>query len=167
MMNRRNRERISIDGDDIVYTSSVYGSWRIAISDVRVIGEYTNQNGPFADDYFFVFVTKSDNTWFEASFYAEGRDEILKNLAEKIGCRLEYSLCGSTDFVSNVLWPAEHIAGPMFEFKNEGLLGKLGLQNKQRLAAEIVNYVKRSEQTTRKCSECEDAPVGKVLHEKR
>jgi len=48
---------ILLDGDVIRYRSAAYGDWDLPVSDVRILGEATNQNGPFADDYFFCFAS--------------------------------------------------------------------------------------------------------------
>ena len=119
--------RILLDGDVIRYRSAVYGDWDLPVSDVRIIGEATNQSGPFADDYFFCFAT-GPAMWREASFYAEGRDEFLGALGEKLGTPLEVGLCHSADFASRVLWPPSLAGEPMFRFEDtppKGLLGKL------------------------------------------
>ncbi len=90
-------------------------NWELPLSDVRVIGEMTNDHGPFADDYSFCFATEA-NRWYEGSFYAEGSEGFLKSLVNHLGCDLPLRLIGSTDYDSNVLWPP-HLAGrPMFAF---------------------------------------------------
>ena len=90
--------------------------WELPVCDIRVIGEMTNDHGPFVDDYSFCFATDGDS-WYEGSFYAEGREEFLNSLAIVLGCKLTLRLVGSTDYDSNVLWPP-HLAGtPMFSFK--------------------------------------------------
>jgi hypothetical protein len=50
--------RYRIDGSTI---------WDLPISEIRVIGEATNDHGPFGDDYFFCFATDA-GCWQEASF---------------------------------------------------------------------------------------------------
>jgi hypothetical protein len=142
-MDKSESGNLQIDGDDIVYDSSQYGSWRLAISDIYVIGEYTNQYGPVLDDYFFVFVAEIDGSWYEASFYAEGSDAFLEQLGAKIHVDPTCSLIGSTDFKSNVWFPEELAGMPLFEFKNEGILGKLGLRNKQYLAPSVIEHIKK------------------------
>jgi len=109
--------RILLDGDMIRYSSKVRGDWNLRVSTVRIIGEFTNQNGPFADDYFLCFAT-GPWKWREASFYAEGRDEFLEALGAKLGSPLELGLCGSTDFASRVLWPQSLAGEPMFRFED-------------------------------------------------
>ena len=119
--------RIQLDGDVIRYRSAVYGDWDLPVSELRIVGECTNQDGPVVDDYFFCFAT-GPGMWFEASFYAEGRDEFLEALGVKLGARLVTGLCHSTDFASRVLWPPSLAGEPMFaytELPPEGLIGRL------------------------------------------
>jgi len=116
--------------------------WELPLSDVRVIGEVTNDHGPFVDDYSICFATAADR-WYEASLYAEGREEFLKSVAIVLGCNLSMRLVGSTDYDSNVLWPP-HLAGrPMFSFIPErpktwigALIGASG--NTQWFSAEVL-----------------------------
>lgn len=127
--------RILLDGDVIRYRSAVYGDWDLPVSDVRIFGEATNQNGPFADDYFFCFAF-GPGMWREASFYADGTDEFLRMLGAKLGSPLEVRLCHSADFASRVLWPPSLAGEPMFRFDDappKGLLDRIfgSLQNHQ------------------------------------
>jgi hypothetical protein len=134
--------RILLEGDVIRYRSAVYRDWDLSVSDVRIIGEVTNQNGPFADDYFFCFAS-GPAMWREASFYAEGRDEFLSALGAKLGSPLEVGLCHSTDFASRVLWPPSLVGEPMFRFDDipaKGLWGKLfgSSQNRQTYSERVA-----------------------------
>ena len=133
--------QIWIDGDRIHYSSPSYGDWQLALREIRVIGEYTNQNGPFAVDYFLAFVTDPELIWLEASFYAEGREAFLEKLGARLGQVFQCSLCASTDFDSRVWWPVDLAGQPMFDFREEGLLGKLGLTNRQYLSASIIDFL--------------------------
>jgi len=90
--------------------------WDIAIANIAVIAEYTNQNGPYADDYFLVFMERGNAQWYEASFYAQGRGEALKWLAIQLGADLECQLCNSTDFRSRVMWPPALAGREMFQW---------------------------------------------------
>lgn len=133
--------RIQLDGDIIRYRSAAYGDWDLPRSDVRIIGESTNQNGPFADDYFLCFATGPER-WLEASFYAEGRDDFLRELGATLGSPLETGLCHSTDFASRVLWPPALAGQPMFRFEEmppKGLLGLIfgSLQNRQTFSEQV------------------------------
>ena len=133
--------RIQLDGDVIRYRSAAFGDWDLPVSDVRIIGEATNQNGPF-DDYFFCFATGPE-MWLEASFYAEGRDEFLRELGARLGSPLETGLCHSTDFASRVLWSPSLAGQPMFRFEDippKGFLGLLfgSLQNRQTYSEQVA-----------------------------
>jgi hypothetical protein len=120
--------RLVLDRDVVRYDSRTYESWELAVADIRVIGEMTNQCGPFADDYFVCFVTDASGCWKEASFYAEGLDACLTQLGAQLGSDLQLQLCASTDFTSRVVWPPQLVGDPMFEFREKvphGLWQKL------------------------------------------
>ncbi len=108
--------QIELDGDVIRYTSTTYSDWTIAINDIRIIGEATNQNGPFADDYFLCFAT-GPKRWYEASFYASGGEAVLIELGARLDTVLQLRLSSSTDFTSRILWPVEFAGKPMFEYQ--------------------------------------------------
>ncbi|MBT6153250.1 MAG: hypothetical protein HOL01_07150 [Planctomycetaceae bacterium] len=109
--------RLELDGDVIQYTSTTYPDWIIRIADIRIIGEATNQNGPFADDYVLCFCT-GPGMWHEASFYAEGRDSFLTALGARLGAPLQLCLASSSDFASRILWPVEFVDKPMFKYED-------------------------------------------------
>ncbi|MHC4528847.1 MAG: hypothetical protein ACYTEX_10065 [Planctomycetota bacterium] len=102
--------------DNVIHYERPGFSWELPVTRIRLLGEYTNQDGPYADDYFFVFATGPDR-WYEASFYAEGSDSFLNGLSGILGHPLKPTLTNSTDFHSNVLWPAELAGRPLFDFK--------------------------------------------------
>ena len=133
---------ISVDGDFIRYRSDSYGDWELPVNKLRILGEATNQNGPFSDDYFLCF-TAGPEEWFEASFYAEGREEFLRALGTRLGTSLEAGLCNSTDFASRVLWPPLHAGQPMFQYEPSaprGFLGRIfgSIENTQKYTKEIA-----------------------------
>jgi hypothetical protein len=130
-----------IDGM-VKYKSWNYGAWELPLSEIKVIGEYTNQNGPFADDYFYVFITNLEE-WHEASFYADGRDSFFRKLGAELHQELHGTLVASADFNSNIIWPTSLAGKEMFEFRKEGWLGKLGLANKQYFSQEVIDFVKQ------------------------
>ena len=106
---------IRLDGDVIRYRSRTFGDWDLCVTDIRIIGESTDQSGPGIDDYFLCFAT-GPGMWLEASFYATGRDAFLLALGEMLGCPLQLGLCRSTDFNSRVLWPPSLASEPMFQY---------------------------------------------------
>ncbi|MFN0069226.1 MAG: hypothetical protein ACKVYV_16520 [Limisphaerales bacterium] len=95
---------LSCDGDVITYHSSLV-DWSVPIKDVRLIAEYTSSDGPYIDDYFFVFLTAPENGWHEASFYAKGSDETLAILSRSVGAPLKCKLCASTEYRTRIMWP--------------------------------------------------------------
>lgn len=138
---------IHLDGDVIRYRSSTYGDWDLLVSDIRIVAEATNQNGPYTDDYFFCFAT-GPGMWLEASFYAAGRDKFIADLSAKLSCRLELSLQFSTDFASKILWPPNLIGKPMFKFTD--VPGKTWLkrlfrtwENQQTYSDEVAEFLAR------------------------
>ncbi|HNO78426.1 MAG TPA: hypothetical protein PKN33_10240 [Phycisphaerae bacterium] len=114
--------RIWFEGDIIRYESEGYGSWRWPLGRVRVIGEMTNDQGPFRDDYFFCFATGPE-CWFEASYYAEGSMPFLFECADRLGTEMLPGLTGSTDHANRILWPQHLVDEPMFEFSDDAPTG--------------------------------------------
>jgi len=103
------------------------GGWRLPVSEIKIIGEHTNDQGPLVDDYFLVFLTGSD--LYEVSIYAEGLEEFLVELSDSLGTKLSCELGNSTKYRSRVMWPPEIEGLPMFDYfktpKPEGLWAKL------------------------------------------
>ena len=89
------------------------GCWSIAIPNIRLVAEYTTSS--WGDDYFFVFLDQTQDKYFEASFYAKGRDETLGTLGKKLGVKLECRLVNSTDFKSRIIWPLHLEDKPLFD----------------------------------------------------
>jgi hypothetical protein len=102
------------------------GAWSLVFDEIVVIGECTNELGPFADDYYICFVRGDGARWLSASFYAEGRDELLECLAHRFGTTFEYSLCDSTTFRSRVMWPPQLRNLPLFEYHEPEPINRIG-----------------------------------------
>ena len=118
-----------LDSGELVYSSDAKDYWRLSAADICAIGEYTTAGGPSVDDYFFVFVTDRGAAWYEASFYADGRDEVLSRLSKLLGEDLTTGLCHSTSWKSRVLWPKTLEGKELFTFTPEatpaGILGRI------------------------------------------
>ena len=104
-----------MENETIVYSTPEKTLWRLPIAEVRVIGEFTTANGPYVDDYFFLFVTTDVSKWYCSSFYAIGRDKFLTELGQKLGHKLECGLCNSTKFKSRIMWPPNLEGHSVFE----------------------------------------------------
>ena len=124
-MTQEVKSQICLTGGTIKYTSEFFADWTVPLSEVRLIGECTNQDGPMVDDYFICFASDAQG-WLEASFYSEGRDSFLKEVGQALGVEVELGLCNSTDFKSRILWP-ENLAGrPMFIYSDQVPKSKIG-----------------------------------------
>lgn len=109
--------RLRLTGDEICYTSGDYGTWSFPAKDLRVLGEYTNDQGPFLDDWFMVFVTTGKDGWYEASSYSDGIEEFLTQLTAHLKTHpLRCELAASADYASRILWPGPLNGQPLFEF---------------------------------------------------
>jgi hypothetical protein len=75
------------------------------LSDIIVIGEFTNSDGPWFDDWYFTFVTK-DSKWYNIPQYAGNIEELIKVLCLNFDPSLkERQLANSTTWKSRVSYP--------------------------------------------------------------
>jgi hypothetical protein len=144
MSNENSSDRIWIE-EGIIHYERADGGWQLRVAEIKIIGEHTDDHGPYVDDYFFVFLT--DSHFYEASFYAEGRDEFLSELSESLGSHISCGLVNYTDFRSRVMWPPDIERQPFYDFvpvpKPEGLW--VGLKHKllPEVAYHFTDVVKR------------------------
>lgn len=108
---------VLFDNEIIRFSSTDYGKWELRFQDVKVIGEYTNQDGPTAEDHFLVLVDCHKRA-FEVPFSADGFNDFLGAICEKLKCELKPKLQSNTDFASRVLFPEELAGSPFFEFRD-------------------------------------------------
>ena len=118
----------------VITYHSAGGDWSVPVADVRLIGEYTNSDGPYLDDYFLVFLTAPEGGWHQASFYAKGRDEALAELSRSVGAPLECGLCDSTHYKTRIMWPPH--------LRNEELMEVLPLR-KQNPCQKFLHWGER------------------------
>jgi hypothetical protein len=98
---------LAADGLTLVYSADKGRVlWSLSITDIVLVAEYTTDEGP-AEDYFLVFVTRERGSvlYSTASFYADGREEILKVLANHWREPVELALASSTRWKSRIVWP--------------------------------------------------------------
>ena len=104
----KKKEKISsrtyIQGEKIYWISGKRILTRIPINDIKIIGEYTTDGGPYKNDWFLVFITSLKDIR-EISVYALGAEEMLKELGQQINSRLSVQLANSSDWKSIILWP--------------------------------------------------------------
>lgn len=104
---------LALVGNELSYVLANQPAWRLLVAKIRSIGEYTTSAGPFIDDYFLLFVDEEAHV-YEASFYAQGRDEALASLSAHLHAPLQLRLANSTSWRSRVLWPPELVNQALF-----------------------------------------------------
>jgi hypothetical protein len=94
-------------------------SWSISVGDIVLIAEYTTDEGPQADDYFLVFITREQGEFYysNVTMYAAGIDESLTELERMMGCSLDLTLHSSTKLSSRVVWPPKVAGSPYFRYE--------------------------------------------------
>ena len=136
--------RLEFEGDTIVYTLPAGEAWRMPVADILVVGEFTTAEGPSIDDYFFLFVAR--NQYFEASFYADGRDALLAGLGDRLRHTFATGLCHSTSLASRILWPPRLEGRPLFDLVPEeragGILGRIRQRLSPRVLLNLTDEVK-------------------------
>jgi len=80
-------------------------NWTLSVKDIVLMAEYTTNEAPFVDDYFLVFVTvENEKLYFaSASFYSEGRDELIQQLAHEWAINIKPGLVNKADWNSRVV----------------------------------------------------------------
>jgi len=115
--------------------------WELAISTLTLIAEHTTNEGPLYDDYFLHFWSHENGQTFcaDVSLYVEGLHEAIEILSDKLGTKLEFGLCGSTEWDSRIMWPPELAGHPYFRFR-EVLPETLKDRLKRRLFGPVHEY---------------------------
>jgi hypothetical protein len=106
--------KVQVTDGKIVWSYQNETVVEIHLNEISVIGEYTNSDGPYFDDWFMVFVTK-DGQWKHISWYAENIDDLATVLSEKFQFDFHGSfLTGSTEWASVVIYPLHLKNEPLF-----------------------------------------------------
>ena len=125
----KDRQRVWMEDGIVRYVDPVGQiDWRITLAEVKVIGEYTNADGPYADDYFLILVVRRDLPLYYLSMCAEGMDEFIKDLEASLGSSLTLELVSSTSLDSNIVWPPAMTGRKLFEIapvRRTSLWGRL------------------------------------------
>jgi hypothetical protein len=111
--------RLELLDDTLVYADAHQTSWRLPISSLSVIGEYTNQSGPVLDDWYLVFVAAGSTDFYLASVYETGTDAVRDALAIRLGGSFGSCLANSADFKSIVLWPPALAGSELMTFTRQ------------------------------------------------
>lgn len=115
---------LRIEGNVLRYVSAE-DAFSVPLADIALAGEYTTPLGPGACDYFLVVLT-NHGAQYEAPFYAEGRDGVLRTLGDYWQVPIEVGLTASTSLASNILWPLKYARQQLFEFREQHAAGFMG-----------------------------------------
>ena len=86
----------------------------LPFSRIRIVGEYTNEDGPYAADHFLLLVTAERDVYVIES---ESLDEsTVESLCELTNSDLSFSLLGGTTFASRCIWPREVLDSQVIRF---------------------------------------------------
>jgi hypothetical protein len=109
---QKQKDKENISGKVRIVENKIYWDYfnktilEIDVNNIVVIGEYTNTNGPWFDDWFITFVTK-DGNWQSIPWYVENRDQLTHFLCNQFQSDLNVSfLTSSTIWDSVVRFPA-------------------------------------------------------------
>jgi hypothetical protein len=83
-----NHELVSIEGDTLIWHNEDVVFLQLNLNDVVVIGEFTNSNGHWFDDWFLAFVTKQ-GAYSSIPFYVKNREEVIQVLSQRFDPELK------------------------------------------------------------------------------
>lgn len=109
--------RLALEGTDLVFRRGTAVVWTVPLESMRALGEATNESGPWGDDWLLIVITGTDPAWCQAPMDAEGVQDVLQQLALRLGGALELQLANSTTFKSRGLWPPALLGRPLFELE--------------------------------------------------
>jgi hypothetical protein len=96
---------ITLEGSTVLWHNNDLVFSKIDLNDIIVIGEYTNSNGPWFEDWFITFV-KKDGKWSSIPWYANNIEALLEELSNRFNPDLKNSqLANSTSWKSIIRHP--------------------------------------------------------------
>lgn len=121
---------------------------KIPLDKVKVIAEYTTSDGPYVDDWFYLFIL-SQTDLRQISAYATNINAVLESLSSKYNCDIVGHLAHSATFDSNVLWPKGLSGTKVYEVLAkqkpttiwERLMATFGLAKGVGLSTELKKYL--------------------------
>jgi hypothetical protein len=96
----------------------------INTNDILVIGEYTNPDGPYFDDWFLIFVTQNGQ-WHSIPWYADNMNLLTQYLSNKFNQDFNTThLAASTEWKSIVRYPIHLTGRALFTLTRSAILEK-------------------------------------------
>ena len=108
--------RVYIENDKLYWDVNEQNLLAIEIASIQVIGEYTTIHALHINEWFFVFVLSSEET-FQVSAYATGMNDVLSDLCSRLQAELHPKLAQDKDFKSNVIYPPALAGKEMYELR--------------------------------------------------
>src|SRR5215470_5494446 len=105
MADSKPRIWLEVQGDALCLFEDNDIIWKESIAELTLVGEYTTNGGPWAEDYIFVFGFGRPPKFYEVPLRMVS--PILPSLSASLGSALVPGLCNSTDWRSRVLWPPD------------------------------------------------------------
>lgn len=116
-----------MDGGCVRYLAKGQQLWVFPIDALLLVAEWTDQSGPWGDDYMYFFCAGHPPKFFEAPMYAN--PNALDALSQALGLTLRPGLANSADFNSRVIWPTEYEGHPLFRYtplkRGAGILNRV------------------------------------------
>jgi hypothetical protein len=120
------KETLFLSNGELRYEYGGKVVWSIQLTELRLLGEWTTDNGPHCEDYFIGFISGRPPLWNEAPVAANPR--IMEQLEKEIGQPLYLGLAASTTFKSRVVWPPALQGHDLFKYspapRPRGLLNR-------------------------------------------
>lgn len=98
--------QLSLTAKSLHFRSSFYQPWDLPIEELRLLGEYTNEDGPHVADHFLVFFGPGGRA-FEAPVDADGTVSVLRELGSMFSVPMQLELRFNTSFASRAIWPPQ------------------------------------------------------------
>lgn len=139
---------LRIEADSVIFESPKEVVWSIGLSQIKVIAEYTTTDGPWADDWFIVFLTERSDQWFQVPVSAKIDETFWAVLCKRLGCETP-CLFASTSWASNVIYPHSLNGRELFEVIREDVNPKtfwqkfFGRKNSSNQRLKLTQEVKK------------------------
>lgn len=116
---------IAVTDRHIVWSTGAEQLQKLDLDRVRVIAEYTTPYGPKQDDWFVKLIVSATES-YELSMYDSQSETVQEEMRTHFGLSLITSLYGSTDWASQVMYPAEVAGQPLWRISKARQTGVLG-----------------------------------------
>jgi hypothetical protein len=110
--------KLSLTAKTLQFRSAFYQSWDLPVEELRLLGEYTNEDGPHAADHFLVFFGLGGRC-FEAPVDADGVVAVLRELESVYSHPVQPELRFNTTFASRAIWPPQLSGQELFTVREK------------------------------------------------